>query len=70
MRYEKDNVKDLQTEQTTNLTTHKRRKQTIDEHTNEQAMNQQTHKPLKLKSVFMFYKTRIVRQPILAKTMG
>ena len=43
-------------EQTANLTTHKRRKQTIDEHTNEQAMNQQTHKPLKLKSVFIFYK--------------
>ena len=70
MRYEKDNVNDLQTEQTANLTTHKHCKQTIDEHTNEQAMNQQTHKPLKLKSVFIFYKTRIVRQPILAKTMG
>ena len=70
MRYEKDNVKDLQTEQTTNLTTHKRRKQTIDEHTNEQTMNQQTHKPLKLKSVFIFYKTHIDCQPILAKTMG
>ena len=70
MLNEKDNVKDLQTEQTTNLTTHKRRKQTIDEHTNEQTMNQQTHKPLKLKSVFIFYKTHIDCQPILAKTMG
>ncbi len=70
MLNEKDNVKDLQTEQTTNLTTHKRRKQTIDEHANEQAMNQQTHKPLKLKSVFVFYKTHIDCQPILAKTMG
>lgn len=32
-------------EQTANLTTHKRRKQTIDEHTNEQAMNLQTLNP-------------------------
>ena len=55
--------------QTTNLTTHKHCKQTIDEHTNEQAMNQQTHNPLKLKAVFIFYKTHTIRQPILAKTM-
>ena len=70
MRYEKDNVNDLQTEQTANLTTHKHCKQTIDEHTNEQAMNLQTHKLSKLKSVFIFYKTHIICQPILAKTMG
>lgn len=57
-------------EQNANLTTHKRRKQTIDEHTNEQAMNQQTHNLLKLKSVFIFYKTHTICQPILAKTMG
>ena len=70
MRYEKDNVNYLQAEQTANLTTHKHCKQTTDEHTNEQAMNQQTHKLLKLKSVFIFYKTHIIRQPILAKTMS
>ena len=56
--------------QTTNLTTHKPSKQTIDEHTNEQAMNRQTHKLLKLKAVFIFYKTHITCQPLLAKTMG
>lgn len=56
MRYEKDNVNGLQTEQTANLTTHKPSKQTIDEHTNEEAMNQQTHNLLKLKAVFIFYK--------------
>ena len=55
--------------QTANLTTHKPSKQTIDEHANEQAMNQQTHNPLKLKAVFIFYKTHTIRQPILAKTM-
>ena len=70
MRYEKDNVKDLQTEQTANLTTHKHCKQTTDEHANEQAMNQQTHNLLKLKAVFIFYKTHVVRRPILAKIMG
>jgi len=56
--------------QTTNLTTHKHCKQTIDEHANEQAMNQQTHNPLKLKAVFIFYKTHTTSQHILAKTMG
>ena len=45
MRYEKDKVNDLQTEQTASLATHKLRKQTIDEHTNEQAMNLQTLNP-------------------------
>ncbi len=45
MRYEKDNVNDLQTGQTANLATHKHCKQTIDEHTNEQAMSLQTLNP-------------------------